>query len=396
MQNRLRHIFIPDDLPLKTIERQEKMEPEIGLAPMTGLSFQLADTVGLHASFGGYCDFTRSAPRNGLHRHTYHEICLVLRGRGEYRHGKDLLTLRQGDVFLSEPDVYHEIRLSPDESDGQLQLLYFLVLSGPYREAIPAVPPPYGGTTADWVARVVMAFFHSHVILARRRLELLPYGSFLSRMDGAEEPAAPFMPRLGRPATLRILETFLIECLEALSSVKPDGLAPGTAGFDQERIGRGNPLTGNMSPRAETFTWTEKKSGGRAESVLSPEKTMDQSDPLAEAMRLIRRNPGADLSLTVLAQMTRTSNRTLQRLFRDRQGTTFQAFRLDCRMRQAAAMLRMNFRVSDAAEKSGMPDPARFSRMFRKYHGMSPKQYQRSHMNQTRTEQAGTDPAEQT
>lgn len=48
-------------------------------------------------------------PSNGLHRHDYVEACVVLGGTGRYRHGSGEYPLREGDVFVADPGVLHEI-----------------------------------------------------------------------------------------------------------------------------------------------------------------------------------------------------------------------------------------------------------------------------------------------
>jgi AraC-like DNA-binding protein len=64
-------------------------------------------------------------PSNGLHRHDFTEICLVLGGGGRYRHGDGEYRLQHGDVFVADPGVAHEI-----SSHGTRDLeLWFLTLS---------------------------------------------------------------------------------------------------------------------------------------------------------------------------------------------------------------------------------------------------------------------------
>ena len=63
-------------------------------------------------------------PSNGLHRHDFTEICLVLKGSGRYVHGGGEYRLRSGDVFVAEPGTAHEI-----SSHGSRDLeLWFLTL----------------------------------------------------------------------------------------------------------------------------------------------------------------------------------------------------------------------------------------------------------------------------
>jgi AraC-like DNA-binding protein/quercetin dioxygenase-like cupin family protein len=53
---------------------------------------------------------------NSLHRHNFFECCYVLEGNGEFVHGSERYPLCKGDVFVSEPNVLHEIssRLTRD------------------------------------------------------------------------------------------------------------------------------------------------------------------------------------------------------------------------------------------------------------------------------------------
>lgn len=57
---------------------------------------------------GGRVTFDGQAT-NSRHRHGFSEICLVLSGSGLFRHGASEFTLHEGDLFLSEPNVPHEI-----------------------------------------------------------------------------------------------------------------------------------------------------------------------------------------------------------------------------------------------------------------------------------------------
>jgi AraC-like DNA-binding protein len=58
---------------------------------------------------GDFCRFDRY-PTNHAHVHeTYHELCLVLAGSGEFAHGNERIPLSPGAIFFSEKDTPHEI-----------------------------------------------------------------------------------------------------------------------------------------------------------------------------------------------------------------------------------------------------------------------------------------------
>lgn len=62
----------------------------------------------LRLEAGCYCNFFLT-PTNSPHWHNYHEICLVLGGRGLYHHGGKSYPLEAGDLFVADPHVIHEI-----------------------------------------------------------------------------------------------------------------------------------------------------------------------------------------------------------------------------------------------------------------------------------------------
>ena len=63
--------------------------------------------------------------RNRVHRHSFFEPCIVLSGSGEFEHGSAVFSLREGDLFIADPGVYHEIRSLKTTDLG----LYFLAFS---------------------------------------------------------------------------------------------------------------------------------------------------------------------------------------------------------------------------------------------------------------------------
>src|SRR5258707_15172923 len=64
-------------------------------------------------------------PENRVARHSFFEPCIVLSGSGEFEHGSAVFSLREGDLFIANPGVYHEIRSLKTRDLG----LYFLAFS---------------------------------------------------------------------------------------------------------------------------------------------------------------------------------------------------------------------------------------------------------------------------
>jgi AraC-like DNA-binding protein len=84
-----------------------------------------------------------------------------------------------------------------------------------------------------------------------------------------------------------------------------------------------------------------------------------------------------DLRPEDLASAVTMSLRQLQRIFREELDTTPHHFIIMLKMERAAAMLREGKQnVSEVAWALGFTDPAYFSKVFKKYFGRSPKEYQ--------------------
>ena len=58
-------------------------------------------------SLGNYMNF--AGGRNGRHRHSYYEVCLVLGGKGRFDAGRGTWPLGPGDLFIARPGDIHEI-----------------------------------------------------------------------------------------------------------------------------------------------------------------------------------------------------------------------------------------------------------------------------------------------
>ncbi len=61
----------------------------------------------LWISLGNFIDFRGG--RNTPHRHSHFETCLVLQGEGDFHHGREVYSLKRGDVFTADPGIIHEI-----------------------------------------------------------------------------------------------------------------------------------------------------------------------------------------------------------------------------------------------------------------------------------------------
>jgi len=83
-----------------------------------------------------------------------------------------------------------------------------------------------------------------------------------------------------------------------------------------------------------------------------------------------------DFNLEELAQSCDVSLRTLRREVRKKMGQSLGDWVHGLRLERATRMLQMNFRVGETARACGYDDPDRFTRLFKKRYGVTPKRYQ--------------------
>ncbi|WP_333827988.1 helix-turn-helix transcriptional regulator [Pararhodobacter sp.] len=116
-------------------------------------------------------------------------------------------------------------------------------------------------------------------------------------------------------------------------------------------------------------------------SEISATRTEAPSLPLARDRRLARicdafmADPADRRSLSDWAATIGTSNRTLERLFRQETGMSFAEWRQLCRMLAALRMLRARSPVQRVAWRVGYDSPSAFTAAFRKTMGVAPTAY---------------------
>jgi len=110
-----------------------------------------------------------------------------------------------------------------------------------------------------------------------------------------------------------------------------------------------------------------------------PQPDPANPDPVQRAIAFIEANLGRQFSVCEVADACFCSERHLRRVFRLATGKTVLDAANERRMLQAGQRLLMRFTVAQVAEMFGIGSPAHFSRLFRRYNGMSPKRFQMQH-----------------
>ncbi|GAB2559998.1 response regulator transcription factor [Gracilibacillus alcaliphilus] len=86
----------------------------------------------------------------------------------------------------------------------------------------------------------------------------------------------------------------------------------------------------------------------------------------------------ADISLDDLAELCKMSPNYISTFFKEKTGTNFSTYITDLRMRKAMEMLDdFHYKTYEISSLVGYNNPKNFTRMFKKYYGMTPRDYRK-------------------
>ncbi|KJR44602.1 Transcriptional regulator, AraC family [Desulfosporosinus sp. I2] len=94
-------------------------------SPINGM--QVNESFGKYTvscKIGYLCDFNLMQISNQPHFHDCYELCIVTSGEGNFSYGNNVYKVKQGDIFVADSEVIHEISVSKLQD---LQLIYFLI-----------------------------------------------------------------------------------------------------------------------------------------------------------------------------------------------------------------------------------------------------------------------------
>jgi AraC-like DNA-binding protein len=107
-----------------------------------------------------------------------------------------------------------------------------------------------------------------------------------------------------------------------------------------------------------------------------PTGSQSQSQRLAPAVYYVKQNYSQRIYSDAMARLCGMSPTHFSRSFRKAYGLTFQEFLLRYRVRQACRyMMSPTASITDIAYNVGFSDPSYFTRVFRRYLGISPSEY---------------------
>lgn len=279
---------------------------------------------------GGYTMFGvgNNNVTNSTHIHKCYELCFSVGGIGEYICGGRVYRIEPYTIFIADPDTLHEIRLPEDFRDGVFTKFYYLVSFG-------EMPESTGGSSFSTVSdeNIIANFMQSHVCV------------------------------------LPGMEDFIVRHLERLH---------GLSDSDYDQI--------EMYHEIYSFIigalYRLSTSAGKAENCISdagleigPDRGMSRVTYEA-SLRLISTLVYCPVTVASVAESLHTSVRNLEYLYRRYMNMTVKDYITSVKMSAAAALLRMNAKVSETAEKLCYEDVSTFTRLFKRHMGVTPKKYQ--------------------
>jgi AraC-like DNA-binding protein len=259
--------------------------------------------------------------RNRVHRHSFFEPCIVVSGTGEFEHGPAIFSLREGDLFIANPGVYHEIRSLRTTDLG----LYFLAFS-----TARASRTTRSGELRGLRQETLVEFLRSHSVHLPGQSHLIPlfeHAMNLSRND-VDEMQSPFY---GDAAIL-----LLNQVIAALT--------------DSARLSEEDHGDSRLTNR------------------------------VAEA---IERRLHQPLQIATLARDCGMSERTLRRKWKNSIGSSLTDEINHRRIVRASHLLLLpDMSIAEVGYQVGIESPSQFSRMFRDVKGLTPKDYRRKFLGQ--------------
>lgn len=263
---------------------------------------------------GGIFKFDNSIISNGLHSHDCYELCYVISGKGVVIHNKEEFTIEKGSVFIAEPNVLHEIHVKYNQNTKKYDHLelIFFFINISLQEGI---------SMSGSEEKIIHQFVTKHRDVVDKQLYLESYIKFINDFATFGEDSYYGCQNMTR--------CFIIECLANLTEI---------------------PLSHNKQPELQSS--------------------------IDLAQKFIGRNINKKIRVSEVAGYACTSQRNLEHLFRKNLNKTIIEYINEKKITVSTTYLKMNLTIGEVATNIGIEEVSQFSRMFKKYNNISPKEYQ--------------------
>jgi AraC-like DNA-binding protein len=258
--------------------------------------------------------------RSRIHRHSFYEPCIVISGSGEFEHDSQVYPLQEGDLFIANPDTYHEIR-SSRRRDLTLYFLCFCITKHSAKLRTQPQVPLSQRSLANFLIN-----HHIHLPSQSHMVPLFEHAMKLMRQDG-EYPKNRFY----HEATLLLVS----QILAALTDMASSSDAEYSEHLHRNRI------------------------------VEFIEQRLHQPLRIAE-----------------IAQTCGMSERNLRRKWNNWSTHTLSDEINRRRIERACQLLLLrDISIADVGYQVGICDPAQFSRVFKKIKKCSPGAFRSQHLD---------------
>lgn len=254
-----------------------------------------------------------------MHRHSFYEACIVKSGTGEFEHEGEIHHLQRGDLFLADPDTFHEIRPSAAADLVLYFLCFFITRHADESRATRQLQLDQGH---------LHSFLTQHLHHLPEQSHLVPLFEHTMKLM-RQKPEYP-NNRFYHEATLLLIS----QVITAL----------------------GNNITSSRAEYSEQLHH-------------------------ARVVDLIEQKLNQPLRITELAKECGMSERNLRRKWQNWSTRSLLEEINYRRIERACQLLLLpDISVADAGYQVGVRDPAQFSRLFKKIKKCSPGAYRRLHL----------------
>lgn len=283
----------------------------------------------------GFTRFCYENKTNSTHIHKCYELCFSLEGSAEYICGGRKYNIEPYTIFIADPDVTHEIRLPLGVERGLFTKYYYLISFGEMSG--------FGGTLEDAHnsvnstatvsdANIIASFMLSHEYAVYGMKDFIM--GHLRRLSEFGDSNADYID------IYHETYSFIMGALYRLAS------------------------TENKAKNCIFETGLEVEPGRNSRVTYET------------SLRYIATMVHDRVTVADIAEKVHTSVRNLEYLFKRYMNMTVKDYIISVKISSAAALLRMNAKVSETADKLCFEDVSTFTRLFKKHMGVTPKQYQ--------------------